>query len=146
LGKLTKEEVILLFLEDPEKLRKEILAKNIITSKEIFEIICNLGNPELAYWYYVRSYPKEKGCQELKDLCCTDSLWAYSYARWIQRKPCDLTRQVSCEASDTARWYAIYVDKKPLESTRTAAYKNSWDKSAYCAWEYEFEINARKKA
>jgi len=107
MGKLTKEDIILLFLEDPKKLADEIWDKNISKSDEIRTLICELGNPWSAYYY----------------------------ARYIDKKPTDETRTASCRGSDGAYWYARYIDKKPTDETRTAACKDSTYKDWYEEWE-----------
>jgi len=81
---LTKEDIILLFLEDPKKLADEIRKGNILKSDEIRTLICELGNPQCAYWYanYIDVGPTD----ETRTVCCKDPEEAYYYARFIDRK------------------------------------------------------------
>ena len=51
MGKLTKEDIILLFLDNPNKLVGEIYFENVPKSDEIRTLVCELGNPECAYYY-----------------------------------------------------------------------------------------------
>jgi len=139
MGKLNKEEVILLFLDNPDKLSCAIADRNVEVSEEILKTICEFRDPRLAYWYYVDNFSKE-GCQMVKEVCCTKPVWAYSYARWIQKVPCATTRTAACGSSTAARWYAKEVDREPREETRKAAYSDYFEKGEYEQWE-----NSRKK-
>ena len=107
MGKLTKEDIILLFLEDPQKLETEIFKENVPKSDEIRTLICELGNPWCAYWY----------------------------AKWVDKKPTDETRTAACKDSKYADWYAQDIDGKPTDETRNAAYKNKRSKKEYEEWE-----------
>ena len=84
MGKLTKEDIILFFLEDPYKLADEIWDKNVPKSDEIRTLICGLGN----------------------------SWCAYSYARCIDKGPTDETRTVACKAPQCAYCYDEFILKK----------------------------------
>ena len=107
MGKLTKEDIILLFLEDPEKLTTELWNKNVPKSDEIRTLICELGDSWCVYWYALQ----------------------------IDKKPTDETRTASCRGSDGAYCYAKNVDKKPTNETREATYKDSDYKERYIKWE-----------
>jgi len=80
---LTKEDIILLFLEGPAKLLNEIWDGNMPKSDEIRALICELGNP----W-------------------C-----AYSYAKWVDRKPTDETRDVAFKDPWFTYCYTEFIDK-----------------------------------
>ena len=84
MGKLTKEDIILLFLEDPYKLANEIWKENVPKSDEIRILLCELGDPDCAYYY----------------------------ALGIDKKPTDETRTVACKDPYCDCLYAVYVDKK----------------------------------
>ena len=107
MGKLTKEDIILLFLEEPYKLADEIWDRNVPKSDEIRTLICELGNPYCAYLY----------------------------AKFIDNKPTDETRTAACKTPQCAYCYARDVDKKPIDETRTAACKNINSKNWYEEWE-----------
>ena len=77
MGKLTKEDIILLFLEGPDKLETEIWRGNVPKSDEIRTLICELGNARCAYWY----------------------------AELIDKKPTDETRTAACKDSTYKDWY-----------------------------------------
>ena len=62
---LNREEIILLFLEDPYKLADEIKNVRVPKSDEIRTLICDLGSPQCAY----------------------------DYARWVDKSPRSDTRQ-----------------------------------------------------
>ena len=111
MGKLTKEDIILLFLEDPDKLETEIWNKNVPKSDEMRTLICELGSPYCAY----------------------------CYARDIDKKPTDETRTAACKTAVYAYCYAEYVDKKPTDETRKAAYKDSIYRRMYIKWENSLE-------
>jgi len=117
MGKITKEDIILLFLEDPLKLETEIFKENVPKSDEIRTLICELGNPWCAYWY----------------------------AELIDKKPTDETRTVACKDPYEAYWYAKTVDKKPTDETREAAYKNPDYKEMYKKWENSLKNITIKK-
>jgi len=110
MGKLTKEEIILLFLEGPEKLANEIWNKNVPKSDEIRTLICDLGNARCTYWY----------------------------AKDVDKKPTDETRTAACKNPGCAYGYARDVDKKPTDETRIAACKDSISKVWYEDWEKEY--------
>ena len=107
MGKITKEDIILLFLEDPEKLADEIWDKNVPKSDEIRTLICDLGNARCAY----------------------------SYAEHIDKKPTDETRTAACKDPHEACYYAKNVDKKPTDETRTAVSKDPVYRRWYEEWE-----------
>jgi len=105
MGKLTKEDIILLFLEDPEKLTTELWNKNVPKSDEIRTLICELGDSWCVYWYALQ----------------------------IDKKPTDETRTAACKNPGCAYGYAHNVDRKPTDETRTAVCKDFryefWDRS-----------------
>ena len=105
--KLTKEDIILFFLEDPYKLTDEICKGNVPKSDEIRTLICELGNSKCIYWYAVDI--DEKPTDETRTACCTVPWYAYCYAK--------------------------NVDKKPTKETRRAAQKDSFWKGRYKEWE-----------
>ena len=107
MGKLTKEEIILLFLDDPKKLGNEILYRNVPKSDEIRTLICELGNPGCAYWYA---------------LC-------------IDKSPRSDTRKASCRDPEYAYYYARNIDKSPRSDTRESACKDPRWKKEYEKWE-----------
>jgi len=109
---LTKEEIILLFLEDPYKLADEIGDGNVPKSDEIRTLICELGNTRCAY----------------------------SYARYVDEKPTDETRQVARKDSGFAYFYARWVDRSPRSDTRQAARKDPYWKERYISWVEECSL------
>ena len=89
MGKLTKEEIILLFLEDPNKLASAIMRVEAISkSDETRTLICELGDPWCAY-YYARCIDKKPTC-ETREVCNrgkVDSdgyIWDHTYAEWAR--------------------------------------------------------------
>ena len=107
MGKLTKEDIILLFLNDPQEVSSAIWDGNISKSDEIRTLICDLGDPR-----------------------CT---WFYSY--WVDKSPRNDTRSICCKDPGWAYEYARHVDKSPRSDTRSAAYKDSYWKERYEQWE-----------
>ena len=85
MGKLTKEEIILLFLEDPEKLTDEMLDGNVPKSDEIRTLICDLGDPECAYFYALDI--DKSPHTDTRQVACKDPFYAYGYARRVDKKP-----------------------------------------------------------
>jgi len=81
MGKLTKEDIILLFLEEPYKLADEIWDRNVPKSDEIRTLICELGNPYCAYLY----------------------------AKFIDNKPTDETRESSYNKDSWKSWSLAYA-------------------------------------
>ena len=108
---LTKEDIILLFLEDPYKLAREIGKGNVPKSDEIRTLICELGNARCAHWY---AYHVDKG-------------------------PTDETRTATCKDPYEAYCYARFIDKKPTDEIREGAYKNEGWGRTYKAWENSLE-------
>ena len=107
MGKLTKEDIILLFLEDPKKLAIKIYNKQVPKSDEMRTLICELGNPDCAYWYA---------------LC-------------IDNGPHFLTRKIACQTPARAFQYALYADCEPTEETRAKVQECSSHKRWYENWE-----------
>ena len=107
MGKLTKEDIILLFLEDPDKLARELWNESVPKSDEMRTLICELGSAKCAYWY----------------------------ARDIDKGPTDETRTVACKTPYEAYCYARFIDKKPTDETREGAYKNEGWGRIYKVWE-----------
>jgi len=104
---LTKEDIILLFLDNPLKLVGEIQNRNVPKSDEVRDLICEFGHAKLA-------------CE---------------YAEWIDEEPHPVTRTISCKDPFEAQWYAAYVDKKPTDETRRAAEVIGLYKEQYEKWE-----------
>jgi len=130
---LTKEDIILLFLEGPEKLATEIWKGNVPKSDESRTLICNLGDPMCAYYY--TSFVDKKPTDETRTVACKTPQCAYGYARDVDKKPTDETRTAACKDSKYAYWYAQDIDGKPTDETRNAAYKNKRSKKEYEEWE-----------
>ena len=116
MGKLTKEDIILLFLEDPQKLANEIRRENVPKSDKIRTLICELGSARCAYYY----------------------------AYHIDQKPTNETRTATCKEPWYAFLYARDVDKKPTDETRNVAYNVAY-KDPYWKREYEQWENSLKK-
>ena len=130
---LTKEDIILIFLEDPENLAMEIWNENVPKSDEIRTLICELGNPDCAYWYAI--YIDKGPTDETRTAGCRDPWRAYCYAMNIDKGPTDETRTAACQDSFRAHIYALNVDKGPTDETRTAAFRNENVKDCYKQWE-----------
>jgi len=107
MGKITKEDIILLFLEDPWKLANEIWKGNVPKSDEIRTLICELGNSRCAHCYALK----------------------------VDKKPTDETRTAACKNPGCAYGYAVKVDKKSTDETRTAACQDPKYKDWYIEWE-----------
>jgi len=132
---ITKEDIILLFLENPQKLVGEITKGNVLKSDEIRTLICDLGDPECAYYY--AAVIDKKPTDETRNVVHKDAYESIWYALEIERKPRDDTRTACCTSSGYAYLYARDIDKKPTEETRNAAYKSSFNKKRYISWENE---------
>ena len=130
---LNREEIILLFLENPQKLAGKIIKGNVLKSDEIRTLICKLGSPGCAYFYadYVDKSPRSDTRRE----ACKDSKYAYRYARWVDKSPRSDTREAVCKDPEYAYVYAAYVDKSPRSDTRREACKDSYWKERYAEWE-----------
>ena len=138
---LSKEEIILLFLEDPYKLEDEIIDENVPKSDEIRTLICDLGSLNCVYYYakYVDKSPHPDTRRE----ACKDSKYAYYYAACVDKAPRSDTRQGACKDPKYAYYYAKDVDKSPHSDTRQAACKDPHWKREY--EEYEEWENSLKK-
>jgi len=77
MGKPTKEDIILLFLEDPKKLAYEIWDKNVPKSDEIRTLICELGDARCAYCYAIQI--DKRYTDETRAVCCKDPTESYWY-------------------------------------------------------------------
>ena len=126
MGKLTKEDIILFFLEDPYKLATEIWEGNVPKSDEIRILLCELGDPWCVY-NYVEQVDR-RPTDETRTVVCKS--YAYWYASEIDKKPTDETRTAACKTPQCAYWYARDIDKKSTDETRTATCKDHG--YAYC--------------
>ena len=135
MGKLTKEDVILLFLEDPKKLVGEIQQGNVPKSDEIRTLICELRNPECVCLYadYVDKSPRS----DTRQGACKDPYYAYWYAYYVDKSPRSDTRKVACKDPRYAYYYAYWVDRSPRSDTRQGACKAPYWKERYEQWEKE---------
>ena len=131
--KLTKEEIILLFLEDPYKLADEIIDENVPKSDEIRTLICDLGSLNCVYWYVVNI--DKSPHPDIRQAICKSPVHAYCYARDVDKFPRSDTREASYKDPKYAYFYAAYVDKSPRSDTRQAAYKEPHWKKRYKIWE-----------
>jgi len=134
---LNKEDIILLFLEDPYKLADEIWNKNVPKSDEIRTLICELGNPQSAYRYAlcVDNSPRS----DTRKASCKDPERAFFYAQNVDKSPRSDTRKASCRDPESAYWYARNVDKSPHPDTRQAVQNNLHLKERYKQWENSYE-------
>jgi len=132
---LNKEDIILLFLEDPKKLVGEIQQGNVPKSDEIRTLICELRNPECVCLYadYVDKSPHPDTRRE----ACKDSKYAYYYAACVDKAPRSDTRQGACKDPRYAYYYAYWVDKSPHPDTRKGVCKDPYWKERYEEWEKE---------
>ena len=130
---LTKEDIILVFLDNPNKLATEIWKGNVPKSDESRTLICNLGDPMCAYYY--TSFVDKKPTDETRTVACKTPQCAYGYARDVDKKPTDETRTAACKDPYEAYCYARDIDKKSTDETREAAYKNEVWGRTYELWE-----------
>jgi hypothetical protein len=105
------------------RVRKATPIRQVTKSDEEWWIIrtaaCN--DPLFAYMY-AREVDK-KPTDETRTAACQDSRYTYCYARDIDKKPTDETRTAACKDPEFAYMYARDIDKKPTDETRTAACK-----------------------
>jgi len=134
---LTKEDIILLFLEDPKKLAAKIWSGSIPKSNEIRTLICELGNPECVCLYadYVDKSPRS----DTRNVVCKDPKYAYFYAEYVDKSPHPDTRKASCRDPGWAHNYAINVDKFPHPDTRQAVQNDLHWKKEYEEWENQLK-------
>ena len=105
---LSKEEIIVRFLDDPREVDLALKYRKVEASDEIRELICNFGQAQLAFRYAVS----------------------------IDRKvPHDLTREISSKRPDLAFYYAKNIDKKPHAVTWNGVYRNFRYAREYMDWE-----------
>ena len=85
MGKLTKEEIILLFLDDPKKLADELYFnhKNFPKSDEIRTLICELGDPRCAYRY--AHYIDQEYTEETYKVLSKNPWFAYCWSSNAER-------------------------------------------------------------
>lgn len=100
---MTKEDLILLFLDDPQKVYRRFMKGDIKPTNELLKAVLDLGDPELAY----------------------------SYAAYVDLKPRDSTRKQACKEPIYAYLYARKVDECYHEDTHNAVQKSSWYKRRY---------------
>jgi len=81
---LTKEDIILLFLDDPDKLANKILYGNVPKSDEIRTLICELRNPGCAYFYAINV--DKSPHPDTRQAACKDPYWKERYEGWEYSK------------------------------------------------------------
>ena len=115
----TKEELILVYLDSPQKVMEHIERRQIKRSDSIRRTLCDFGNAQLVYYYALWI---DKGPHpSTRRSCLSDSDYAQLYAEEIDKCPRDDTRKAACKEAHAAYWYAKEVDKKPRDDTRKAA-------------------------
>ena len=134
---LNKEDIILLFLEDPYKLAHEIWNKNVPKSDEIRTLICDLGGPHCAYRYAL--CVDEYSRSDTRKASCKDPERAFFYAQNVDKSPRSDTRKASCRDPEYAYYYARNIDKSPHPDTRQAVQNNLHLKERYKQWENSYE-------
>ena len=102
--KFTKEELILQYLADPEKLYRRFWSINKIEpTDELLEAVLDIGDPECTYFY----------------------------AKYVDETPRDSTREAVCKEPIYAYLYARNVDKGYHEDTWNAVQKSRWYRGRY---------------
>ena len=86
---LTKEDIILLFLENPDRLVTAIWYNNVPKSDEIRTLICELGDLRCIFWYAVDI--DKKFTKEAKACLDKNRMWKEEYKQWV-RYNCFSTR------------------------------------------------------
>ena len=104
---LTKEDIILLFLENPYKLITKMRNKDVFKSKKTRELICSFGNANVAYIYSL--YIDESPHDLTRKLCCTDPKHATLYALKVDREPRYDTWASAQKDPYWSSWYAMYL-------------------------------------
>jgi len=132
---LTKEDIILICLDDPEKLTVDIQNNKILRSDEMRELVCLFNDARNAYWY-AEEIDNEIPHILTRKVACLEPFWAYQYALRIDKKPRKDTRTAACALEWLAFRYAENVDKKPRNETRRAS-KGTWSID-YRKWEEEY--------
>jgi len=130
MGKLTKEEIILLYLQDPKEVKRKIYSGDISSSLEDLTILCELGDPEVLTTYfltYVRKYnelPKELE-KAIKSIFCklADCAYWFSFLGYIGGDDEEVLN-IICQDAKTAYYYARNILQEPSDATRTAVCKN----------------------
>ena len=103
MGKITtKEEINLLYIQDPMYFRIILQERGVEVSDETREALCEFG-PEFAYLY----------------------------ARHFEDKPHDLTRKIACGDASYAFQYAWWVDKCSHPVTAAAIKDHPYFKEHY---------------
>jgi len=150
---LTKEDIILLFLEDSNKLILLLISEEVFPefkSEEIKELMYSLGNIEIAYYYNIK-YDRKLHPLAIKTVCSFGAHSAYWYAMEKGHHE-DLRQKVSEGYSPGLAYkYARYVEKKPHPITRKGvkygydkASSSNWEKR-YTAFEKQYLMNQMRK-
>ncbi|MDC1299990.1 hypothetical protein N8Z24_00630 [bacterium] len=100
---IKKEEIILLFLQDPFELCIKIQEGEVERTEENLQLVVDFGHPLVALRYsaYVDCHPRD----ELRKIACKDPMYAY--------------------------WYAYDVDGNRRKDTATAAYRAAYWAETY---------------
>jgi len=107
MGKLTKEDIILLFLENPYKLAAKFEEGAVQKSDKTRQTICDLGSPMVAFKY--ARYVDKDSHDSTREVCCKSGAYAYLYASWIDKGFREDTWEATKKFPGYRRWYSIYL-------------------------------------
>jgi len=129
---LNREDIVLLFLDDPEKLVGEIQNGNLFKSDEIRTLICELVDPSIAFRYalHVDMCPHDL----TRKIACGSPAWAQCYAESVDKVPRGDTRNASCKDPKWAYLYAILAEGCWHYETWNAVQKDPYWKDQYERW------------
>jgi len=130
--KLSKEDIILIFLENPNLLARKIEEHKIEKSDEMRQLICELGDPDCAYRY--ADYIDKVSNNLTRKVACRDSKYAFWYAKHVDNGPHEETRKGACKDPSYALYYASQIDKKPTSMTYNSTRMDPFTKNLYRTW------------
>ena len=142
---LTKEDIILLYLENPSKLWTVIELnedlKQFEPSDEMRELICSFGHANLGYAY---ARHIDKGPHPVtKKLACTNSTAAYWYAEDIIRGPDPELEETICKSPEDVYFYVRDVVQQSTEKLKEAALKDEYFGKRYLHHFHPDEFNEK---
>jgi hypothetical protein len=127
---VAEEDIVYCGKNGKMRVRKATPIRQVKKSDKEWEIIRKAAYKDPIYAYcYARDVDK-KPTDEARTVACKDSHYAYWYAKDIDKKPTDETRTAACKSSHYAYMYALHVDKGPTDETRIAACQDS----SYAYW------------
>ncbi|MDC1300024.1 hypothetical protein N8Z24_00800 [bacterium] len=123
----TKEDIILLYLEDRKLLKRAFFEGRIKHNTDVRQAFLGLGDPELVFiWAFnVDQKPQD----DTRKVCCKSPYYAFKYAYYIDKEKRRDTRIAASKDPGMAFNYAVHIDEKVTKTTKQAVLTSNFKDS-----------------